>query len=85
MTATEALLLCQKAFRQISRDPENAKVPYVKDQGRGSESYFAWGASTKMMRMRNGLGLEVATTGSCIVDRTKHQITSLTVDGKSAL
>lgn len=85
MKSIDALFMCQKAFKLIAKDPEKANIPYVPDMGSGSESYFAWGGSTKMMRMRNGLGLEVATSGSCIVDRNARRITSLTLDGKSIL
>ena len=81
MSDMEALTLCQMTIKQISKDPEKASVPYVKDNGSGSESYFAWGASTKMLRLRNGLGLEVAGTGSCIVNRDTGRITQLTVNG----
>ncbi|WP_200374818.1 hypothetical protein [Thiocystis violacea] len=78
-----ALELCQFAIRQMARDPETAKIPPVRNFGRGGEFYFAWGASTKFVRMKNGLGLEVPASASCIVDGANHQITSLTINGKS--
>jgi hypothetical protein len=37
------------------------------------------------MRMRNGLGLDVAATGSCIVSTSTRKITSLTLNGQSVL
>jgi len=85
MTESRALLLCQEAFKRLAKDPEGARVPYVANQGDGREFYFAWGAQTTMMRMRNGLGLEVAVSGSCIVDAASGRITSLTMDKKSIL
>lgn len=78
-----ALLMCQTALQRAARDPENASIPYVKDQGRGDEYYFAWGAGTKPARMRNGMGNEVATSASCIVSKSQKQITSLTLDGQT--
>lgn len=85
MDSMDALFLCQTALKRASRDPEKAEVPYVPDMGKGKESYFAWGSSTKMARMRNGFGLEVATSASCTVDRPTKRITSLTLDGKSII
>lgn len=81
----DALLLCQTALKRASRDPEKAEVPYVKAFGGSAEYYFAWGAQTKMARMRNGLGLEVAVGASCIVDKATRRITSLTLDGKTIM
>lgn len=84
--SSEALTMCQYALKKVSRDPEKASVPYVPDQGSGSEFYFAWGQSTKMTRMQNGLGIEVAATASCIVSKSEKRITtSLTLDGKTIL
>ena len=83
--STDALTMCQMAFKRISNDPDKASIPYVPDQRTGLESYFAWGASTKMMRMRNGLGLDVAVSGSCIVNHRTRKITNLTLDGKTII
>lgn len=85
MRESDALLMCQMALKKISRDPEKADIPYVDDQGKGTEYYYAWGNSTKLVRMRNGLGLEVAATASCTVDGKTQRITSLTLDGKTIL
>lgn len=81
-SSSEALAICQTALKQVSRDPEKAEIPYVPNHGVGGEYYYAWGQQTKMLRMRNGLGLEVAATGSCIVDKSTKRITSLTLNGK---
>lgn len=80
-----ALTMCQSTLRKVSRDPDNADVPYVPDHGSGDEFYFAWGASTKMARMRNGLGLEVPASASCIVSKSQKRITSLTLNGKTII
>lgn len=82
---SQAFQLCQAAMTKLARDPEKAQVPWVQNMGAGSEYYYAWGAQTKLMRMRNGLGLDVAVSGSCIVDGQSQRITSLTLDGKTVL
>lgn len=80
-----SLTLCQMAIKRRSRDPENAEVPYVKNFGSSSEHYFAWGADTKMARLRNGLGIDVASTASCTVDVDSRRITSLTINGETMI
>lgn len=84
-TAARALTMCQLAFQKISRDPDKAEIPAVRDFGGGDEAYFAWGPETKVMRMRNGLGLDVSATGSCIVSKSAKKITSLTMNGQSII
>lgn len=81
----EALGMCQAALKKISKDPEKADIPYVPNMGSGQEFYFAWGGQTKMVRMRNGLGIEVAGSASCIVDGKSGRIVSLTLNGKTIL
>lgn len=81
----DALALCQFAFKKVSRDPDKAEIPAVQNFGKGDESYFAWGSETRVMRMRNGLGLDVAATGSCIVSKSAKKITSLTLNGESII
>lgn len=81
----DALTMCQFALKKASRDPEKAEVPYVANQGSGDNYHFAWGASTKMARMRNGLGLEVAATASCTVSGSQKRITSLVLDGNTLI
>lgn len=82
-TDMDALSMCQQAFKRAAKDPEKASIPYVPNQGDAREFYFAWGVSTKMMRMRNGLGLEVAVSGSCFVDPVLHTITGMTMNGQT--
>lgn len=77
--------MCQMALKKISRDPEKAEIPVVQNFGSETEFYFAWGSSTKMVRMRNGLGLEVAGSASCVVDKATKRFTSLTLNGESIL
>jgi hypothetical protein len=60
-------------------------VPYVNDQGGGGEFYFAWGASTKPVRMKNGFGALLESGASCTVNKQTGQITSLTLNGKSVM
>lgn len=81
----DALVMCQNALKSAARDPENAEVPYVENFGRGDEYVYSWGAQTKMARMRNGLGLEVAASASCVVDGRSQRITSLTLNGQTLI
>lgn len=82
---SDALYLCQTAMRSIAKDPEKAEIPYV-DVFDGKDVWMvAWGASTKMMRMRNGLGLEVVASGSCDVNKINGKLVSLTLNGKQLL
>lgn len=85
LSSSTALFMCQTALKRASHDPENASVPYVTDQGRGDEYYFAWGASTKPARMRNALGNEVAVGASCIVSKSQKRILSLTLNGQTII
>ena len=81
----QALTMCQMTLKKVSRDPEKAEIPYVPNYGSETEFYYAWGASTKMARMRNGLGLEVAASASCIVDKATKRITTLTLNGETLI
>lgn len=81
----DALGMCRMALQAASRDPEKADIPYVENQGRGDEYVYAWGAQTKMARMRNGLGLEVAASASCIVNGKTQRITTLTLNGQTLI
>lgn len=81
----DALTMCQMALQSAAKDPGNADIPYVENLGKGDEYYYAWGAQTKMARMRNGLGLDVAASASCIVDGKSKRITSLTLNGQSII
>lgn len=78
----EALLLCQKAVAFVSRDPDKANVPYVAPVITAEEFRFSWGHGTTHLRLRNGLGLEVAATGKCSVSRATGSVTRLAVDGQ---
>lgn len=78
----EASTICGMAIKKLSRDPEMAKVPYVQGINTGTEIQFIWDSSSEMLRLRNGLGLEVATTGLCSVDLSTEEITYLEVEGQ---
>lgn len=80
---SEALMMCQYAIKGSMIGSSNTDVPYVDNNGSGNEFYFAWGASTKAIRTRNGLGLEVPASASCIVDKKARIISQLTVNGKT--
>lgn len=81
----DAFFMCKSALKMVSRDPEKAEIPLVENYGGVTEYYFAWGASTRMLRMRNGLGLEVAASASCIVDKATRKITTLSLNGETLI
>lgn len=81
----ESFEICKAAFLAVSKDPEKTVIPFVKDQGGYAESRFTWGAGTRMLRMRNGLGFEVAATGYCGIDRKTKEIVELHLNGEKIL
>lgn len=81
--ANEAIFLCEYAIKQASRDPEKAVVPMVSNVGSGDEYIFVWGPQTKLVRLRNGLGLEVGVPAVCKVSHSEKNMTSLTLDSKT--
>ena len=81
----DALTMCKMTIKKASKDPEKADVPYVANHGSGDEFRYVWSSSTKLTRMRNGLGLEVGVPASCTVSRSQKRITSLIVDGQKVL
>lgn len=85
LTHSYALTVCQMAMKKIARDPDKAEIPYVKGSEDSGFFYFAWGADTKHMRMRNGLGLEVPASGTCYVDKVQKRITQLTLNGQQVI
>lgn len=85
INSTNALYKCQQAIKAASNDAGRTSVPYVPNVGSGSEYYFAWNNSSKLVRAPNGLGIEVGATASCIVDGSTGKILSLTVQGRSLM
>ena len=81
----DAVYLCQQAIKLASKDPERADIPVVPVMQSGDQVNLAWGHSTKMLRLRNGLGLEVAASGSCAVSRSQKRVVSLTLNGETIL
>lgn len=77
--------LCRKAILTISRDPEKSEVPYIFPVVENGNWVWSWRQQTKMLRVRNGLGLKVAATGLCAVDRETVHIEMLIVDDKIVL
>lgn len=77
--------LCRKAILTIARDPEKSEVPYMFPVVEDGNWVWSWRQQTKMLRFRNGLGLEVAATGLCTVDRKAMRIEMLIVDDKIVL
>lgn len=83
--AHEAQAMCQETLRRAARDPDKADIPYVPNQGAGTVHVFEWGPATKVIRMRNGLGLDVAATASCSVSVPERRITRLVFNGVRAI
>lgn len=79
--SADALALCQAAIKMASKDAEKVQAPYVPNQGDSGSYFFAWNNTTKLARLRNGLGIEVGVTALCKVDPSSRRITSLTLDG----
>lgn len=76
-----ALLNCQRALRNASRDPSTAQVPAVEALAGGADFRFLWTADVPV-RLRNGLGLEVPVPALCVVDETSGKIKLLTLDNQ---
>lgn len=82
---SSAQVKCEDAIRRFAKDPEKVKVPFVLNQGRGDTYEFNWVPQTSLVRMRNGLGLDVAVRASCSVSSRTGSVTSLTLDGQKLL
>lgn len=82
MAKSEALWNCKRMLKQAARDPQTAKIPDVPPLVGGADFRFLWNERTEMVRMRNGLGLEVATVALCVVDENTGRIKLLTLDGQ---
>lgn len=85
LTETSAMALCMRGIQLASKDPERAEIPWVEPHVSDAAYSFTWGHSTRMLRLRNGFGLEVASSGYCSVDRVKKEIINLTVEGTKFL
>lgn len=77
-----ALRTCQKALKSHARDPETAVIPDVGAMRGGADWRYLWNQNSRMVRMRNGLGAEVAVIALCVVDENTGKIKLLTLDGK---
>lgn len=80
-----ALRICQKALKGYARDPETAVIPDVGAMHGGADWRYLWNQHSRMVRMRNGLGNEVAVIALCVVDEDTGKIKLLTLDGKQLI
>lgn len=80
-----ALATCQREIKRAARDPETAVIPDVGWMRGGADWRFLWNQNSHMVRMRNGLGLEVAVVALCVVDEVTGKIKLLTLDGKTLI
>ncbi|WP_313303125.1 hypothetical protein [Diaphorobacter sp.] len=78
-----AFLQCRQAIRSCSREPSTVDVPtiaatiYKPDD----DWRFVWTRNTPV-RMRNGLGVGVATPVVCVVSRSTNKVLHLSIDGQ---
>lgn len=80
-----ALRTCQRSIKSASIDPEKAAIPDVGKIRDGADYRFLWNQNSHMVRMRNGLGLEVAVGALCVVDEQTGRIKLLVLDGKQLI
>lgn len=80
-----ALMNCKRELKKSARDPETAQIPDVSPLKGGSDWRFLWAPDTQQVRMRNGLGLEVAVGAFCVVDESTGKIKLLTLDGQQLI
>ena len=81
----DALALCKSTIKLAARDPDKADIPSIRGSRGGDSYFFEWGHVSQHLRLRNGLGLEVAATAMCIVDAQTQSITHLMLDGKTLI
>lgn len=82
---SSAQVFCEENIKRVAKDPDTVKVPFVLNQKRGETYEFQWNSQTSLIRMRNGLGLEVPVSASCSVSATTGAIKSLTLDGQKII
>ena len=80
-----AFKTCQQEIKRASRDPETAVIPAVGWMRGGADWRFLWNQNTRMVRMKNGLGLEVALTALCVVDEVTGKIKLLTLNEQTLI
>lgn len=78
----KALRTCQDSIISASRDPEKAVIPDTGKVRDGTDYRFLWNQNSHLVRLPNGLGLEVAAGVLCVVNETSGRIKLLVVDGK---
>ena len=83
MGQEDALAACQTAIRRAAYDPESASVPAVPGVLANDHYRFEWDQSTRMVRLKNRLGLDGAVTASCAVEPNSGRFLHLIVDGQS--
>ncbi|MDH0049649.1 hypothetical protein [Comamonas terrigena] len=81
-TASDARDLCQTLIKQMSRDAEKAKVPTIPAAEKADSYIFVWSNQTQLVRLRNGLGIEVGVPAHCLVSKETQKVAMLAVDGK---
>jgi DNA-directed RNA polymerase subunit RPC12/RpoP len=81
----DARILCSDAIRAASRDREKAEIPFVPATTRGDEISMSWNDGTGTLRLRNGLGLDVPASASCVVSKSQKRVTILTINGQTII
>lgn len=74
---------CRDVIRKVARDPSSVDVPRINPYQIGNADWrFLWGPKSELIKMKNGLGLEVSSPALCVVDAYTGVVTSLFIDGK---
>ncbi|WP_287917174.1 hypothetical protein, partial [Comamonas sp.] len=80
--ANDAYTLCSRLIYRASRDPEKVVIPRIPAAENAEAFTFVWSANSQLVRVRNGLGLEVGTTAHCVVSKQEKQVRMFAFDGK---
>lgn len=81
----EALTVCRKMIKRIADDPETTDVPYIEGSDAGVNFNFKWNKDSKLVRMRDHLGMEVGLPAFCSVNKVAREFTQLDINGKNIL
>lgn len=81
-TASDARDKCRTLIKQMSRDAEKAKIPSIPAAEKEDGFIFVWSNQTQLVRLRNGLGIEVGVPAHCLVSKSTKEVAMLAVDGK---
>ena len=79
----EALTACQMLIKGLVDDPKTTDVPYIEGSDAGGDFNFKWSKDSKLVRVRNHLGIEVGLPAFCSVNKVNREFTQLNINGKN--